>query len=62
MRIYRFNKYFSEDFSLLRIVKETDFTDEEFDRLANLNVGESLPLDPGGVGYYQNPFTITRIK
>ena len=68
MRMYQFNDT-EEQFSLLRIVEETDFTDEEFDRLANLNVGESLGFLSEVIDYataqavpYEQAFAITRIQ
>ena len=54
MRLYQFNDS-EEQFSLLRIAEETDFTDEEFDRLANLNVGEGMTFDDEVVDYVGPP-------
>lgn len=67
MRIYCFNNTVglnntAKDFSLLRIVEETDFTDEEFDRLASLNVGGEMAFDEDYTNQHHPGFTITRIR
>ena len=63
MRLYQFDDN-EEQFSLLRIAEVVNFTEGPFDRLASLNVGESLEVEDESPDFSleTEQFKITRIQ